>query len=233
MSYIKPQQQRRCKFRVKCCISLMSYIKPQRCTSEQLHTRVVYRLCPTSNHNSNGATGRSQGLYIAYVLHQTTTVRNPRNNEVVVYRLCPTSNHNELGNKVSDTFVVYRLCPTSNHNLSTISLTVFWLYIAYVLHQTTTERNYQGTMAGCISLMSYIKPQPRELTRLAEEVVYRLCPTSNHNSCQNNSWGNYVVYRLCPTSNHNATLVDQRAEVVVYRLCPTSNHNRNLCAPLM
>ena len=56
---------------------------------------------------------------------------------------------------------------------------------------------------GCISFVSYIKPQPALADTPEECVVYLLYPTSNHN------WRGYgtrpfeVVYLLYPTSNHN------------------------------
>ena len=121
---------------------------------------VVYRLCPTSNHNG-----------LDYSLVEMS----------VVYRLCPTSNHNLKRVLKRSMFVVYRLCPTSNHNLPQFDVVVQllyiayvlhqtttvdwwgncceWLYIAYVLHQTTTPPSSYSLSEGCISLMSYIKPQ--------------------------------------------------------------------------
>ena len=52
----------------------MSYIKPQLQHELYARYRVVYLLCPTSNHNSATAGLITDGLYIFYVLHQTTTV---------------------------------------------------------------------------------------------------------------------------------------------------------------
>ena len=51
----------------------MSYIKPQHLFSGFDLVKVVYRLCPTSNHNEAMGGKRLGLLYIAYVLHQTTT----------------------------------------------------------------------------------------------------------------------------------------------------------------
>ena len=77
------------------------------------------------------------------------------------------------------------------------------LYIVRFLHQTTTVSVQHKIRAGCISSVSYIKPQPRLLSfafsfscissvsyikpqlplikTIYENVVYRPFPTSNHN----------------------------------------------------
>ena len=57
------------------CLSLDSYIKPQRKPVAPPRVRVVYLLIPTSNHNLDIAT---------------------LNTAKVVYLLIPTSNHNLL-----------------------------------------------------------------------------------------------------------------------------------------
>ena len=51
----------------------MSYIKPQLAAVFKKPNEVVYRLCPTSNHNLFTKKYANRQLYIAYVLHQTTT----------------------------------------------------------------------------------------------------------------------------------------------------------------
>ena len=79
------------------CLSLDSYIKPQRPKSAPAKHMVVYLLIPTSNHNQ----GLDKSLY-----------------DYVVYLLIPTSNHNPAASDHEDESVVYLLIPTSNHNLS-------------------------------------------------------------------------------------------------------------------
>ena len=56
------------------------------------------------------------------------------------------------------------------------------LYIVRFLHQTTTVAIAERTLEGCISSVSYIKPQPNDTLQLLRAVVYRPFPTSNHNS---------------------------------------------------
>ena len=101
-------------------------------------------------------------------------------------------------------------------------------------------------MLCCISFDSYIKPQPRNLSRYGLPVVYLLIPTSNHNWLRSSLCRIKVVYLLIPTSNHNydsqirfysccisfdsyiKPQPDRGNKVcycVVYLLIPTSNHN--------
>ena len=63
-------------------------------------------------------------------------------------------------------------------------------------------------LKSCLSLDSYIKPQPSV-----------------------NSWNNYVVvYLLIPTSNHNSDAMANGLTEVVYLLIPTSNHNQEVAS---
>ena len=55
------------------CISFDSYIKPQLWGGVGCSALVVYLLIPTSNHNYLLSTLESDGLYIFWFLHQTTT----------------------------------------------------------------------------------------------------------------------------------------------------------------
>ena len=55
--------------------------------------------------------------------------------------------------------VVYLLNPTSNHNCRKPYRCFYWLYIFWILHQTTTRRCSDTVHTGCISFESYIKPQ--------------------------------------------------------------------------
>ena len=56
-----------------CCISSVSYIKPQLSWCIDLFVRVVYRPFPTSNHNLFACGVDVAELYIVRFLHQTTT----------------------------------------------------------------------------------------------------------------------------------------------------------------
>ena len=100
----------------------------------------------------------------------------------VVYLYIPTSNHNSFAKYFGFEYVVYLYIPTSNHNPGINTLDRHRLYIFIFLHQTTTYHKivndfyrlyififlHQTTtypfkdyiLVGCISLYSYIKPQP-------------------------------------------------------------------------
>ena len=93
VSYIKPQLPTVAEFQSDCCISFVSYIKPQR------------------------AATRKRG-------------------ELVVYRSFPTSNHNPFSVGPVTLTVVYRSFPTSNHNLNVRMTCSNKLYIVRFLHQT-------------------------------------------------------------------------------------------------
>ena len=77
----------------------------------------------------------------------------------------------------------------------------------------------------CISFVSYIKPQPCKKTKRNPNVVYLSFPTSNHNFTQEPQDLVYVVYLSFPTSNHNRTKNIRNKHIVVYLSFPTSNHN--------
>ena len=108
----------------------------------------------------------------------------------------------QLDESVNCNFHVVYLCfPTSNRNSHVLILIFFQLYIFVFLHQTATYlgKNTHHTPLyifvflhqtatvfvrevnpnGCISLFSYIKPQPRCSQGCAEGVVYLCFPTSN------------------------------------------------------
>ena len=74
-SYIKPQLPDTASRRSSSCISFESYIKPQLPGEASRSPFVVYLLNPTSNHNSNNIEAAIIGLYIFWILHQTTTYR--------------------------------------------------------------------------------------------------------------------------------------------------------------
>ena len=142
---------------------------------------VVYLLNPTSNHNVRVTHACKFSLYIFWILHQTTTIREGYWEDIrcisfesyikpqlefvflylleVVYLLNPTSNHNFVGYNLLHHSVVYLLNPTSNHNSFTFSNSFSLLYIFWILHQTTTAMKAVRINSRCISFESYIKPQ--------------------------------------------------------------------------
>ena len=130
-----------CSTSYLCCISFVSYIKPQLWWIYFASDCVVYLSFPTSNHNQSCSASRISA---------------------VVYLSFPTSNHNWIGKDVC--------------------LNV--LYIFRFLHQTTTCQRTATVQVGCISFVSYIKPQ------LIVNLIYSCCveylsfPTSNHNSAR-------------------------------------------------
>ena len=186
---------------------------------------VVYLLTPTSNHNSFSFSVSCLSLYIFWLLHQTTTVitlifislmlyifwllhQTTTKFALVFGRLCCISFDSYIKPQLSGLLylrilVVYLLTPTSNHNLFLYRSRRWWLYIFWLLHQTTTSAVskdsprllyifwllHQTTTYGqtnndnkrCISFDSYIKPQPYPYKEWFQRVVYLLTPTSNHN----------------------------------------------------
>ena len=121
-------------------------------------------------------------LYIFILLHQTTTVFSVCRRKLgcislysyikpqhflvicilspVVYLYTPTSNHNLVTPWKHARPVVYLYTPTSNHNNKPLNTYAKQLYIFILLHQTTTDREIYKNQIRCISLYSYIKPQP-------------------------------------------------------------------------
>ena len=79
----------------------------------------------------------------------------------VVYQSFPTSNHNCTAKVQNNNSVVYHSFPTSNHNHGEVKIDGDLLYITLFLHQTTTMGMCWRIGQRCISLFSYIKPQPR------------------------------------------------------------------------
>ena len=60
-------------WKLVCCISFDSYIKPQQAVHPVGNWYVVYLLIPTSNHNWLSVSIELFRLYIFWFLHQTTT----------------------------------------------------------------------------------------------------------------------------------------------------------------
>ena len=107
-----------------CCLSFISYIKPQ------LVTVVLIKSISCLS-------------FISYIKPQLTLLKIQ--GAKVVYLLYPTSNHNCWTTRTARSMVVYLLYPTSNHNNDFIHSCRFLLFIFYILHQTTT---YSGEGAG-------------------------------------------------------------------------------------
>ena len=161
VSYIKPQLHAGTTRLSLCCISFVSYIKPQHYKFRNNLHSVVYLSFPTSNHNMVLRTIGTHVLYIFRFLHQTTTV-------------------------------------------SPLRKVISPLYIFRFLHQTTTSLLRVTNRLSCISFVSYIKPQLTSMLILLFWVVYLSFPTSNHNCRLSKSCQTYVVYLSFPTSNHNS-----------------------------
>ena len=83
--------------------------------------------------------GRGHQLYIVRFLHQTTT------SIVVHYASCQL-------------YIVRFLHQTTTKVSPTFKMLL--LYIVRFLHQTTTMLPWLSAVLGCISSVSYIKPQP-------------------------------------------------------------------------
>ena len=77
------------------------------------------------------------------------------------------------------------------------------MYIVRFLHQTTTQRRLYYPPPGCISFVSYIKPQPSSKTSATKigciSFVSYIKPQLSSILLQRS----IVVYRSFPTSNHN------------------------------
>ena len=121
-----------------CCISSVSYIKPQRYVAWPFFYHVVYRPFPTSNHNICCFLSSRSMLYIVRFLHQTTT-------------------SNSVRNKTKSLYIVRFLHQTTTSTRSANDSDP--LYIVRFLHQTTTAELLEPVLIGCISSVSYIKPQ--------------------------------------------------------------------------
>ena len=123
---------------------------------------------------------------------------------LVVYLSIPTSNHNTLTVKMS----VHRLfiCLFLHQTTTTLPLhhLTGWLFICLFLHQTTTLVSFARACSGCLSVYSYIKPQPLIKNYTFVNVVYLSIPTSNHNQEAGIIYDPLVVYLSIPTSNHNS-----------------------------
>ena len=122
-----------------CCISPLSYIKPQQAHQSQLGHHVVYLLYPTSNRNLSPVAARP--AWVVYLLYPTSNRNNIALKSIVfgvVYLLYPTSNRNRPLIIFFSSRVVYLLYPTSNRNMASGDERHDVLYISFILHQTAT-----------------------------------------------------------------------------------------------
>ena len=116
-SYIKPQLKWNNYLTKNGCISFDSYIKPQLLAS----ARLAAACCISFESYIKPQQPLDDGLVV-----------------LVVYLLNPTSNHNVIHSALFQKLVVYLLNPTSNHNPAAGTSLSPWLYIFWILHQTTT-----------------------------------------------------------------------------------------------
>ena len=99
-------------------------------------------------------------MYIFIFLHQTTTFADYHNASWSCISLYSYIKPQLRIKPYRFMRVVYLYIPTSNHNLQIAHLCIAQLYIFIFLHQTTTHYRQSPSKKGCISLYSYIKPQP-------------------------------------------------------------------------
>ena len=230
------------------CISLYSYIKPQRfgdveffdfvvslsiptsnhnspfCTIFPLsvvslsiptsnhnldllafrHSEVVSLSIPTSNHNCRRSCSPPPSLYLSLFLHQTTT-RRPCNGSLRQLYLSLFLHQTTTWNKIKTLQLMLYLSlflhQTTTHHLHLcLRLCCISLY-SYIKPQPPLLFTF--TFLSCISLYSYIKPQPRRVRSSAINVVSLSIPTSNHNIHRFRFTDHVVVSLSIPTSNHN------------------------------
>ena len=146
---------------ISCCISFVSYIKPQRDGRWFALFEVVYLSFPTSNHNTR----------LRY-----------RRLRTVVYLSFPTSNHNFRGEDVY--FVVlyiFRFLHQTTTLLTIHTSTMRCIsFVSYIKPQLLLVM--MKMHIRCISFVSYIKPQLTTDFINPLSVVYLSFPTSNHNT---------------------------------------------------
>ena len=149
------------------------------------------------------------GLYIFIFLHQTTTKTKPR--------------------YIQERLYIFIFLHQTTTFVSSVSY-VGSLYIFIFLHQTTTVGAAAPRPQGCISLYSYIKPQPTPCAIRFDPVVYLYIPTSNHNAATAISCLRQVVYLYIPTSNHNENAwCAQAAQLYIFIFLHQTTTNSFAC----
>ena len=166
----------------KSCISLYSYIKPQRLRIYRRFLLVVYLYIPTSNHNAPKHLTFSVVLYIFIFLHQTTTCCLTSLSMLRCISLYSYIKPQLMFLFCFALIVVYLYIPTSNHNFPVIAACIAQVVYLYI---PTSNHNFVLVLPCKLS------------------VVYLYIPTSNHNLNHSNISFPIVVYLYIPTSNHN------------------------------
>ena len=133
------------------CLSLFSYIKPQ--------LGVIYYVMLLS----------CLSLF-SYIKPQQHHILISCIN--VVYLSFPTSNHNYAGTECPLDSLFISLFLHQTTTCTRLCYPVGRLFISLFLHQTTTIANTFFRFSGCLSLFSYIKPQPRHLILLNSNCLH-------------------------------------------------------------
>ena len=165
-------------------------------------------------------------LYIFWFLHQTTTRRVQYNTCCRCISFDSYIKPQHFLHRVCKVCVVYLLIPTSNHNLGILKtdflkLYIFWflhqtttarfllvmqtmLYIFWFLHQTTTGISSTGSVSGCISFDSYIKPQP--IVAITDEkklyIFWFLHQTTTESAAEDKDITLYIFWFLHQTTTY-------------------------------
>ena len=100
------------------------------------------------------------------------------------------------------------------------------LYILIFLHQTATLFLWTRLSLRCISLYSYIKPQPWPFITAMGTCCISLYSYIKPQHISLNVFKKYVVYPYIPTSNRNSLGLFITEIFVVYPYIPTSNRNK-------
>ena len=92
------------------------------------------------------------------------------------------------------------------------------LYIFRFLHQTTTICWLCSWVKGCISFVSYIKPQQFVLRSHSTCVVYLSFPTSNHNlSCHISEHVTLYIFRFLHQTTTTYRIILQVCQLYIFR----------------
>ena len=119
---------------------------------------------PTSNHNPCMPSRINDMLFISCFLHQTTTTAKVALFLNSCLYLVSYIKPQPTWWLSLNARVVYILFPTSNHNWHECRVYRVRLFISCFLHQTTTINLIKLSCQSCLYLVSYIKPQPPEVT---------------------------------------------------------------------
>ena len=188
----------------KSCISLYSYIKPQRLRIYRRFLLVVYLYIPTSNHNATKHLTFSVVLYIFIFLHQTTTCCLT---SLSMLRCISLYSYIKPQLMFLFCFALIRCISLYSYIKPQLMFLFCFALIVVYLYIPTSNHNFP-VIAACIA-----------------QVVYLYIPTSNHNFVLVLPCKLSVVYLYIPTSNHNLNHSNISFPIVVYLYIPTSNHN--------